>query len=156
MGRIRQTRYSANDKWADLLFHNVEGPGTSWTNAIALNFDSNDASTLNYNFNAGQLVWVTWTSLYEDEVDLYVFCNGLIANPILISNVTAYQSDATTIIDLSGGSNISPINMGDGPDVSGREGNFIYLSPLFAGSQTYYATFIVPFTGTYGITVEGD
>ena len=160
MGIIRQTRYSANDKWTDLLFHNVEspaptGPGSNAVNAIVLTLDSNDASSLNYNFNAGDTVWTTWTMNYEDNVLFYIFCNGLIATPTVISNYTMYQADGITTIDVSDGS-ISPISMGGGPDTEGREGNQVLFFELLTGELQYYLTIVVPVTGTYGFAVQGD
>lgn len=155
--KIYQTKYSGNNYWSDLLYQNPEilGPGSNALNAIALTYDSNDADTLNYDFKEGQTVWVKWTNSYQDYVDFYLFCNGLIATPSLISNYTAYESDATTIFDISG-SNVNTIGMGSGPDTLGREGNFVYLAQQFLSGQTYYLTFIVPFTGTYGLCVQGD
>lgn len=152
MGKIRQTKRSCNTAWTDILYHNNEGPGSSAANAIALTFD---ASPVNFQLTAGRLTWVKWTNAYNDQVDFWLYRNGLFTIPVDISYFKVYDTNATTLIDLSS-SNATAIDSGTGPDPETRQGYSAFFNFYFLSGQTYYATFIPPFTGTYGIEAQGD
>jgi hypothetical protein len=153
MGTIRQTKRSGNNYWTNILYHNEEGLGSNAANAIDITFDL--TTSPDYNLLGGHLVWIKWTSTYNDQVDFWLYSNGLFAIPTSISDYTVYASDATTTIDISNG-NASTNDTGSGPDPQYRESHSAFFNASFQSGQTYYATFIAPFTGTYGIIVEGD
>lgn len=153
MGSINQTKYSGNSYWNDLLFQNVEdGPGSSPQTAIELTID---ATYQNYALSGGQLIWLKWTPNYDDELDFFIFANGLYIIPNLLPNYTVYESDFTTQIDISA-SSVQNFPSGDGPDPEQRETWYVYLNLLFSQGETYYMSFTLPFDGLYGLFIEGD
>lgn len=150
MGNIRQTKYSGNSKWSDVLFHN-EIPGDSPANAIELTVNTHSP---NYNFRAFKQIWVKFTSISSDHMNFYIFADGLFPLTNDIANYHSFQSDAATEIDI--GNQTENLPAGSGPDFQGRETWTVSLDFSYQVGQTYYLSFIVPFTGAYGLHINVD
>jgi hypothetical protein len=152
MGNIRQTKYSGNRYWTDVLFHNSEGPGSSPALAIELTVDG--PHTGDFALRAGEKVWFKFTPTYSDYMDFWIFSNGLYDIPNDISYYASYEADHTTQVDI--GTQVQTYQAGGGPDQQGRDTWFAFLNYQYQDGQTYYVTFVPPFTGNYGFFMQGD
>lgn len=149
MGKIRQTKFSGNNYWTNVLFHNPQGPGSNAATAFDISVDD----LTNHEFNSS-LTWVKFTAPYTDAFVFWLYAEGLFSIPTSLSDYKIYASDGTTPIDFTGNADVA--DNGSGPDFEGRQGHSAFFNYSFQSGETYYVTFVPPFAGTYGIGFYGD